>query len=434
MGTALTPEALQALETLANNVADRVATRRTEQRDREIARRELPRPTAPTFDGSPGASWTGFLSRFSTFRNVAGLDAAQSKNFLHLALVSEAGVVAIDYPPSDHEQKTYAQYENLLTSVFSPASEKALQKLRFLERRQSPQETIQQYLIAKKSLFSIAFGQTQNRDLLGTLYSECAKGVLHVEVARAIMAKIDTFQNFTELLQTASGAVATERALCLSGKSSVTAGLQAVSGAGDPARAGGLLVTGATTAGTVDAVGGAASGAVVDMDIGNVQFMEALLHDPDIYSALPDEVVAAVVGSPGFQCWSCGASDHGWRSPKCPKPRQVWRGGRGGPGNWSSGRGAPVGRGTGYNNYQPRGATASRGSSERGMWRSGPPVAGGRGYSGAGQGYGTGAAGRTAGGGSRVNQIEGATGPGTEAATADCVAETPPDFQQPEDM
>ena len=389
--------ALAALDTLANNVVDKFLAG---QRDRAQAaaaaapgRRDLPRPHQPTFDGSGSSNWTGFTSRFSTFKRICGLSDEQAKAFLHLSLTGEAGTVAIDFPPENYAANSFREYETTLGAVFAPASERALHRVRFLERKQSENETIQRYLIAKRTLFTIAYGPTTNRELLLTLFTEASKGILNPNVARTVLGKLESYTTFTALLECASASVATERSLALAGKSTCTLGLQAVqSSTADPAAGGASHVAGSSLAvAQPDAVGASASSAAVPMELGNINVL-GLLADPDIFHSLPDAVVNAIPGMQGFSCYTCQDPRHGWR--QCPRR------------SMSNNRAAPL-RGTqstraGYNNSGYRytapaagrgnagpGTTArggGRGGGDRSSWRSGPPTRGN--YSGRGNNVG----------------------------------------------
>ena len=312
MGTPITfdPTAIAAIQAVGVEIANKVVEGQVRQRTTEDAAapngRNLPRPVCPTYDHSSTTSWSGFLSRFNTYRSITGIDANQSKSFLHLSLIDQASIIGIDYSPDRHQNKTFQQYEELLGQVFSPASEKALNRVRFLERRQGNDETTQSYLTAKKSLFSIAYGSNvTNRDLLQTLYSESAKGLLHPEVSRAVLTKLETFASFTDLLSAANNAVATERSLCITGKSSVTAGLQSISGSADPASMPMARGPMGTSTSSTDAVGGSASSEVVQMDINTIGAVAAdIFADPDVAAYLPDGVVNAVMGSNAFKCYN----------------------------------------------------------------------------------------------------------------------------------
>ena len=389
MGTPveLSGEALATLGTLADNVVDRFLAG---QRDRAQAaataapgRRDLPKPHQPTFDGSGTSNWAGFVSRFATFKSVTGLNDEQSKSFLHLSLVGEAATVGIDFPPENYTTKTFREYQTTLGSVFAPASERALHRVRFLERKQSENETIQRYLIAKRTLFTIAYGPTTNRELLTTLFTESAKGILNANVARTVLGKLETYANFTALLECASASVATERSLALAGKANSTVGLQAVqTAAADPAASGVPHVAGSGVGATQpDAVGASASAAPVPMELGNVNFLD-LVADPDIFQNLPDSVIAAVPGMTGFACYTCQDPRHGWR--QCPRramsgvrqaaPQRGSYNTRGGYTTNNNRYPAPT---AGRGNFGP--GTATRGAGrggDRSAWRSGPPSRG----------------------------------------------------------
>ena len=174
MSQELGPLTLTAISEYATQLAEKViADRRTEDSRRATAapsRRDLPRPQLPTYDHSTGSSWSGFLSRFATYRDICGLDRDQSKKYLHLALTGAAATVGIDYGASQFANKSYVEYKAILGAVFSPTSEKQLHRVRFSERKQAANETVQRYLVSKKSLFSVAYGNTTNRDLLLNLY------------------------------------------------------------------------------------------------------------------------------------------------------------------------------------------------------------------------------------------------------------------------
>ena len=288
----------------------------------EQAARRIP-VKAPRYSGNQDSmSWLAFKAAFTSYKVLAGLDDNRSKLVMHASLTGRAMDLAMGMSPVNETMQalSLADYVKVLDNIFLPASEISLLRSRFRERTQQPDESVQSYASAKRSLFSIAYAGELTQEKLEILLESYCKGLKNEMVQRATMNHQPPFTSLDQAIEYSARCVATERDINLRKKSGSMEGLMTSMLNSD-------YVFGPITRNMQ--TGGEASNREVPMDMSAL--LAAIVEDPDIGEEIGigenEEMLGAVfpaarggfrgragVFRPNGPCFRCGAFGHGFRT------------------------------------------------------------------------------------------------------------------------
>ena len=101
-------------------------------------------------------TWSSFLSRFGAWCISEDVmrDPGLCKSYLYQSIMGTAAnmIVAIKPGTAFYDSSTFQQYADKLDLIFRPASEAALAKSVYEDRKQGEEESVQSYFCQKKNL------------------------------------------------------------------------------------------------------------------------------------------------------------------------------------------------------------------------------------------------------------------------------------------